>query len=147
MSIIAIDILTKEFYDTISFRDGVSPDSTTLYDIFHGDGLLINNSSETALLYTALSYVQNLESLVAVGETKQYISLEIASKTEIFGKAAQRASIYEYTFADYEPEVMSRGINFIQYVQIGENWYITSMVWHDENEDHQIPAAYLRSRV
>ncbi len=143
MSITAIDILTRDFYTNVSFRNSVVPDATTLQDIFHGDGLLINNSEETARLYTITSFVQDLESQVALGETRQFIKREIASKTELFGKVAQRASIYEYTFADYEPEVMPRGINFIQYVQIGDEWNITSMVWNDENENYQIPPEWL----
>ncbi|MES2807650.1 MAG: hypothetical protein V4619_03450 [Bacteroidota bacterium] len=143
MSITAIDILTRDFYTNVSFRNSVVPDVTTLQEVFQGDGLLINNSEETARLYTITSFVQDLESQVALGETRQFIKREIASKTELFGKVAQRASIYEYTFADYEPEVMPRGINFIQYVEIGDEWNITSMVWNDENENYQIPPEWL----
>jgi hypothetical protein len=146
MSTTAIDILTKEFYNTISFKNSVVPDVTSLHAIFYGEGLMINNSFEEPQSYTAESFVQDLESQVALGETQQLLQRELASKTEVFGKVAQRTSIYEYTFADYQPEVMPRGINFIQYVMVGESWHITSMVWNDENENYQIPKEYQMQR-
>jgi hypothetical protein len=143
MSITAIDLLTANFYNTISFKNNIAPDVSSLNNIFHGAGLMINNSFEQSLLYTAESFVQEYESQIALGETHQFLQREIYGKTEIFGKVAQRLSVYEYTFSDYEPEKMPRGINFIQYVKIGEEWSITSMVWNDENENYQVPDEYL----
>jgi hypothetical protein len=143
MSTHIIDTLTTQFYNTISFKNSMIPDVLTLHTIFHGAGLMINNSFETPVLYTAESFVKELESQVALGEIQQYTQRELHSKTEIFGKVAQRLSVYEYSFADYEQEQMPRGINFIQYIKIGDDWNITSMVWNDENENYQIPEVYL----
>ena len=143
MSVTAIDQLTTEFYDNISFENGLIPDIDSLQSIFHGDGLLINNSDKQMILYTAESLVQELESKVALGETNQFNQHEIYSRTELFGKIAQRISVYERSFSDYQQDQMIRGINFIQYVLIDESWKITSMVWNDENEDYQVPVDYL----
>lgn len=146
MSIAAIDTLTTDFYNHISFKNSVVPDANVLSDIFHGAGVMINNSFEIPQEYTAEAFIQDLESQVALGETKQYLQREIASKTEMFGKVAQRVSVYEYTFSDYEPEAMPRGINFIQYIKIEDRWFITSMVWTDENENYQIPHEWLAGK-
>ncbi|MFD2872232.1 hypothetical protein ACFS5N_07130 [Mucilaginibacter ximonensis] len=147
MSIIAIDTLTDDFYKTISFKNSVTPDVTTLHSIFHGAGLMVNNTAQEAVLYTAESFVQDIESRIALGEIAQFTQREIYSRTELFGKVAQRISVYEYSFYDYEQDRNPRGINFIQYVKIGENWNITSMVWNDENEDYQIPEDYLAGKM
>jgi hypothetical protein len=143
MSVSAINTLTTDFYNIISFKNSVIPDVTSLQTIFHGAGLMINNSDEQAVLYTAESFVQELESRIALGEINQFKQREIYSKTDLFGKVAQRISVYEYSYADYEQEQMSKGINFIQYAKLGETWSIISMVWNDENEDYQVPVDYL----
>lgn len=147
MSVVAIDTLTEEFYKTISFKNGVTPDVTSLHSIFHGAGLMVNDTGQEAVLYTAESFVQELESRIALGEIHQFQQHEIYSRTELFGKVAQRISVYEYSFSDYEQDHNPRGINFIQYAKIGENWNITSMVWNDENEDYQIPEDYLAGKM
>jgi hypothetical protein len=143
MSTTAIDSLTNYFYDTISFKNSVVPDINTLHTIFQGSGLMIDNSDEIPVLFTAESYVQRVESQIALGEVEQFTRHEIYAQTEIFGKVAQRLSVYEYNFADHEQARMPRGINFIQYVNIAEQWHITSMAWNDENENYQIPEEYL----
>lgn len=143
MSVLAIDTLTQDFYNTISFKNSITPDVTTLHTIFHGAGLMVNNTGQEAVLFTAESFVQDLESKIALGETTQFHQRELYSKTDLFGKVAQRISVYEYSFSDYQQDHSPRGINFIQYVKIGEDWNITSMVWNDENEDYQIPHDYL----
>jgi hypothetical protein len=143
MSTLAIDILTTDFYKAISFKNSVVPDVVTLHTIFHGSGLMINNSYAIPLLYTAESFVQGFEAQIATGNIDRFIQREISAKTEIFGKVAQRLSVYEYSFADHETERMPRGINFIQYVKIEDNWNITSMAWNDENENYQIPEEWV----
>lgn len=144
MSITAIDSLTRHFYESISFKNGVAPDVNTLQNIFHGAGLMINDTAEIPRLYTAESFAQYIESQIADGEINQFVQREIHSRTDIFGKVAQRLSIYEYSFNAYESDSrVPRGINFIQYVNINDNWVITSMVCNDENEEYQIPGEYL----
>jgi hypothetical protein len=146
MSISDIDNLTAQFYESISFKNSVIPDVLSLHQIFSGEGLLINNSFVEPVMFTAESFIQELEAQVANGEIKQYIQRELYSKTELFGKVAQRLSVYEYSFSDYVQDQMPRGINFIQYVKIGDSWNIASMIWNDENENYQIPAEYLAGR-
>ena len=144
MSIIEIDFLTKDFYKAISFQNEETPDFAPVKILFYGDGILINNSFSKPISFTAEMFIQALESQVASGNMSQFMQREIHSKTEVFGKVANRISVYEYTFADHPMERLPRGINFIQYVQIEGNWRILSMAWSDENESHIIPSKYLK---
>ncbi len=143
MGTVDIDFLTADFYEAISFTNGETPDFAPLKMLFFGDGILINNSFIKPIVFTAESFVQALESQIAEGNIQQFLQREIHSKTEIFGKIAQRVSVYEYNFADHEMERLPLGINYIQCVQIEGSWRITSMVWSDETESHIIPAEYL----
>jgi len=104
---------------------------------------LINNSFATPVEFTMKSFIQAIESQVAEGNLQQFMQRELYSKTEIFGKVAQRISVYEYTLSDQEIKNLPRGINYIQYIMVDDHWYINSMVWCDENENYQVPEEYL----
>jgi hypothetical protein len=139
----AIDYVTEEFYESLSFQDGEVPDLDSVKTVFYGDGLLINNSFSRPVVFTADSFTQTLESQIAEGTLKQFMQRELYAKTEVFGKVAQRISVYEYSFSDYQTDNLPRGINYIQFIQTDDSWLITSMAWADENENYQIPEEYL----
>lgn len=143
MNVRAIDYITEDFYESLSFQDGELPDLETVSELFYADGLLINNSFGKPITFTAETFIQTLESQIAAGTLLQFMQRELYSKTEIFGKVAQRLSVYEYSFADHEIENLPRGINYIQFILVDDSWRITSMAWSDENENYQIPAEYL----
>ncbi|CAN5531399.1 hypothetical protein BH09BAC6_BH09BAC6_27070 [soil metagenome] len=143
MSNTEIDVLTTDFYKAISFTNGIVPDVTNLEVLFVGGGILLNNSFAEPILFTAESLVQALETQVAASEVRQLTQREISAKTEIFGKVAQRISVYEYSYADHEVERMPKGVNYMQFAKVGDNWRIVSMVWDDENQDQLIPHEYL----
>lgn len=143
MNVRAIDYITEDFYESLSFQDGELPDLETVQGLFYADGLLVNNSFGKPVTFTADTFVQALESQIAAGTLLQFMQRELYSKTEVFGKVAQRLSVFEYSFADHELENLPRGINYIQFILVDDNWRITSMAWSDENENYQIPAEYL----
>ncbi|MCR8556834.1 hypothetical protein KXD93_04245 [Mucilaginibacter sp. BJC16-A38] len=139
----AVDYITEDFYESLSFQDAEQPDLETVRGLFYADGLLVNNSSGKPVTFTTETFLQTLEAQIADGTLKQFMQRELFSKTDIFGKVAQRLSVYEYSFADHEIENLPRGINYIQYVWVDDSWKITSMAWSDENENYQIPAEFL----
>ncbi len=139
----AIDYVTEDFYESLSFQDGEMPDLETVKSLFFADGLLINNSFGNPVTFTAETFTRALEAQIGAGTLQQFMQRELHSRTEIFGKVAQRISIYEYSFADHEIDNLPRGINYIQFILFEDNWRITSMAWSDENENYQIPEEYL----
>ena len=143
MNVRAIDYITEDFYESLSFQDGEMPDLETVQGLFYGDGLLVNNSFAKPITFTAETFVQALESQIAAETLLQFMQRELYSKTEVFGKVAQRLSVYEYSLANHETESLPRGINYIQYILVDDSWRITSMAWSDENENYQIPVEYL----
>lgn len=138
-----IDYITEDFYESLSFQDAEQPDLETVRSLFYADGLLINNSFGKPITFTAETFVKAFEAQVAEGTLQQFMQRELFSKTEVFGKVAQRLSVYEYSFADHEVENLPRGINYIQYIWVDDSWKIISMAWSDENEHYQIPEEFL----
>jgi len=136
----AIDLLTYELYHTLSFRNSKPPKLAEVRKFFYEGGILINNTFDEPIAFTTASYLKALESQIAIGNLKQFLQREISSKTDVFGKIAQRTSVYEYSFAEIPPRKMPRGINYMQFVKDGDTWRVSSMAWNDENENHRIPA-------
>ena len=135
----AIDYVTEDFYESLSFMDGELPDLDTVRDLFYADGLLINNSFGKPARFTVESFIESLQVQMEEGKLLQFMQRELYSKTEIFGRVAQRVSVYEYSFSYYETDNLPRGINYIQFVQDDDNWRISSMSWNDESENNRIP--------
>ncbi|GAB2689091.1 hypothetical protein GCM10027037_09740 [Mucilaginibacter koreensis] len=143
MELKEIEALTARFYKAISFTHNHVPSLANLQSMFYGSGILINNSFATPIGYTVESYLNYIEAQVAGADMKQLLQREVSGQTEVFGKVAQRISVYEYTLAEIIPAQMPRGVNYIQYIQTDAGWRIVSMSWCDENENHLVPDRYI----
>jgi hypothetical protein len=137
----AIDYITEDFYESLSFMDDELPDLDTVRELFYAPGLLINMSFGNPITYTADSFIAGLEEQIEERQLTQFMQRELYAKTDIFGRIAQRTSVYEYSLRYHEIENLPRGINYIQFVQVGDLWRINSMIWTDENANYRVPAS------
>lgn len=144
MGNIEINDLARDFYKAVSFRNEKAPDLSQLQILFYGDGILVNNSFQHPIGFTTESFVSALESDIAEGNMDQFIQHELHARTEVFGKLAQRISVYEYNLGEETSGRLPRGVNYMQFIQVDGNWRILSVAWCDENEDNLIPQEYLR---
>jgi len=136
----AIDYITEDFYESLSFMDSEMPDLDTVRDLFFEGGALFNLSFGKPISYTVNSFIHSIEGSIEDGQLTQFMQRELYSKTEIFGRVAQRVSVYEYSFAYHEIENLPKGINYIQFIQVDDLWRITSMAWNDESANYRVPA-------
>ena len=137
----ALDYITEDFYESLSFMDSELPDLETVRELFYPPGLLINMSFGNPITYTADSFIAGLEEQIEEEQLTQFMQRELYSKTDIFGRIAQRTSIYEYSLVYSETENLPRGINYIQFIQVGDLWRISSMIWNDETANYRVPAS------
>ena len=138
-----IDNLTKKFYDSICFNPEHYPKFDQLQELFYGDGKLMNSNFDKPLEFTVQSYIQALMHQIEEGNAVFYVQQEISDLTEVFGKTAQRTSVYEYSFTPENTQPWKRGVNYIQYIFIEGKWKIVSMLWNDEKESLKIPEEYI----
>jgi hypothetical protein len=143
MTILEIDKLTQDFYECICFSAEHYPKYDRLQELFYGDGKLINGNFDQPLEFTVQSYSQAIMHQIEDGNAVFYSQQEISDITEVFGKAAQRISVYEYSSTPENAEPWKRGVNYIQYIFIDGSWKIVSMLWNDEKGELVIPEAYL----
>lgn len=138
-----IDKLTQQFYECICFTPERFPKYDELQELFYGDGKLIDGNFYQPMEFTVQSYVQALMHQIADGNATFYSLQEISDVTEVFGKMAQRTSVYEYTYTVEPVHPWKRGVNYIQYIFVDGKWKIVSMLWNDEKEELMIPESYL----
>jgi hypothetical protein len=141
-NLIEIDELTETLYSCISFRQGERPNLERLKSLFIKEGMLINNNDDP-LIFTIDQFVDAIDYQLSAGSLKSFSEREVAGKTEIFGKIANRFSTYEARFDPDDAEPLSIGINSIQLIKVGGSWLVSSIAWNDETEDRRIPERYL----
>ena len=132
-----IEELTEALYSCISFRKGENPDLERLKSLFIKEGMLINNNGDP-LIFTIDQFVDAVGYQVSVGSLKSFSEREVAKRTEIFGKIAQRFSTYEARFDPDDPEPLTVGVNSIQFIKVGDSWHVSFLVWNDEKEGRRI---------
>ena len=137
-----IDNLTRTFYECVCFHPEHFPKYDQLQSLFYGDGKLINSNFDKPMEFTVQSYIQALMHQIEEGNASFYSQQEISDITEVFGKTAQRLSVYEYSYSA-ESKPWKRGVNHIQYILIDGHWKIVSMLWNDEKVDQPIPEEYM----
>lgn len=137
-----IDEITESYYKFLNFHQEHFPNINGLEKLFYGTGKLINNNYEKPINFTVQSYVQAIMKQIEQDNGLYMHQKEISATTEVFGKNAQRISVYEY-FDSEDNELPKRGVNFIQYILTEEGWKIVSMIWNDEQDGLSIPEAYL----
>jgi hypothetical protein len=135
----AIDFIAEDFYECLSFMDSELPDLETVQELFYAPGLLINMSFGKPVIYTADEFTSALAGQIEEGQLTQFMQRELYAKTEIFGKIARRTSVYEYSLVYSETQNLPRGVNYIQFIQVGDLWRISSMIWNDENAHYRLP--------
>lgn len=74
-------------------------------------------------------------------ERNGFHEYEVSRCTVRFGDIAHAFSVYEWKI-DSEGPVGRRGINSFQLMFDGNRWWIMSVFWQQESEDHPIPEAY-----
>lgn len=138
-----IDETIEQLYASISFSEGRKPNFALFKEFFIPGAKLIDNNGDTPLIFSIDGYIDFFQESLASGVFKSMFQIEIAHKTETFGKIAQRFSTYELRYNPNDEEPYSIGINSIQMILIGNFWTVTSMVWNDQTPGLEIPEIYL----
>ncbi|OPX66041.1 MAG: hypothetical protein A4E37_01988 [Methanoregulaceae archaeon PtaB.Bin056] len=138
-----IDRVISQLYQSISFDRGDRPRLDMLRHIFLPEGVLINNKGDDPLIFSVDRFIDVVEERVRQGALEEFEEREVWSRTEHFGRIAQRFSTYEARFNRKDPKPSSFGINSIQLIKLGSAWMIVSIIWNDETGEMRIPGKYL----
>ncbi len=137
-----IDNLTAELYKSICFEVDNHPPVEKLKDLYIPTANMIRNDEASPEIMTVDDFIKSYTDRISDGTIKSFFEDELNHITEIFGTIAHRFSTYETKFDLTNPKPFSLGINSIQYIKIGNNWKISSIVWNNQNDTNKIPDKY-----
>ncbi len=137
-----IDNLTAELYKSICFEVDNHPPLEKLKDLYIPTANMIRNDEASPEIMTVDDFIKSYTDRISDGTIKSFYEGELNHITEIFGTIAHRFSTYETKFDLTNPKPFSTGINSIQYIKIGNNWKISSIVWNNQNDTNKIPDKY-----
>lgn len=139
----SIDAILGALYASISGPVGQARDFARMRSLFaDGARLLPTQERGKAFVLRALS-VDDYVTLA--GENLQKIGfreVEIARRVDAFGAIAQVFSTYA-SYRGEETAPFARGINSVQLSFDGKRWWVQSILWFGESDQHAIPAEFL----
>ena len=138
-----IDKLTAELYKSICFEVDNRPPLEKLKKLLIPAANMIRNDDASAEIMTVDDFIKSYTERISDGTIKSFYEGELNHITEIFGTIAHRFSTYETKFDLTNPEPFSIGINSIQFIKIGDDWKISSIVWNNQTVENKIPDKYL----
>ena len=138
-----INDLTAELYKSICFEVGGYPPVEKIKELYIPTANMIRNDDASPEIMTVDNFIKSYTERVSDGTIQSFYEGEISNITEIFGTIAHRFSTYKKILDLTNPESFSIGINSIQYIKIGNNWKISSIVWNNQNHTNKIPDKYL----
>lgn len=141
----SVDAILAALYGVISGDKGVARDWTRMRSLFHPDARLIptgKNASGRGVARprTVDGYITASEPIL-VGQG--FHEVEIARRTERYGRIVQVWSTYEARHSLSDPKPLLRGINSIQLLDDGQRFWILNIAWSQETPETPIPAEYL----
>lgn len=87
------------------------------------------------------TYIQRLTGFLSQHD---FFETGFTHRIEVYGNIASVISTYEARHTPNESEPFRRGVNYIQMLSHGNRWWITSMIWRDEDKDNLITERYRR---
>ncbi len=136
--------ITEKLYRSISFYKGEIPDLDTLKSLFISESKLIHHYLDEPVIMSIDEFIKRYTENINNGSITEFNEQEIFEKTDLFGNIAQRFSVYEAKISKGAESSLSKGINSIQFIKIGYDWKVLSILWMDENSKYKIPAEYLK---
>jgi len=139
----SVDSIIRALYDAISFGAGEQPDSNRLRSLFMPGAQLIHVKTDAVDTMDAETFIARLIQQIQAGVLTEFIEVELARRTEAFGNIAQVFSTFETRLVTDYRSPSARGINSIQLMRYGDRWWITNLLWDDEQSDKPTPSEYL----
>jgi hypothetical protein len=138
-----IESVMQTFYEAISGYPGEDRDWDSLRSLFAPGASLVPSSVVCSNLPPSAigieAYVQRLAGFLSQHD---FFETGFVHRIEMYGNMACIISTYEARHTPNDSEPFKRGVNFIQMLNDGKRWWLTSMIWRDEDKENSIPEKY-----
>ncbi|NNG15652.1 MAG: hypothetical protein HKM89_04160 [Gemmatimonadales bacterium] len=144
----SVDAIITAVYDVISGPAGHKRDWDRFRSLFMEGARLVPTwrNRETGERSHGLMTVENYVSRAGPQlETNGFFEVEIARRTERYGRVVHLFSTYESRRNADDAEPFMRGINSFQLLYEKGRWWVVTIFWQPEYPDLPIPKMYLSS--
>lgn len=138
----AIQRRIELLYSSMSFSKGVEPNWVNFHDCFTSSAQFINANLDAPMFLDVRTFAGVLQRQIEEHSIPQLFTQEISHRTQIFGKIAQRFSVFANKI-EFDGQPTTRGVNSIQLICAKGNWLIQSISWYNERTDDLIPTTFL----
>lgn len=139
-----ITAVIDDLYTSINYDGEEGPDWELLRSCFLEGAEMIPVTDSSLTRMSVDDFIDLYGGQIESGIIRTAREYEIHQTGEQFAGIAQVFSTYETEVVTVEDTLGKRGINSIQLLKSDGEWKIASIIWFDENEEHKIPAAYLK---
>lgn len=139
----SIALVLSKLYQSISFSPPDEADWEGFRRLCVPYALLVHapaSAEGSPVVLDPDTFIARYKENVARSElaTRGFFEREIWRRVETFGNVAHVFSAFEAGFAN--GEVFARGVNSIQLLQANGRWWVLTILWDDERENHPLPA-------
>jgi hypothetical protein len=127
----AIDALTAAMFEAFDNRGGSAGAIDSLYRLFLPEAIVVNNTGESAQIYTLETFVEPRRALLSGGAIVDFEERETSEDTGISGRLAHRLSRYRKSWTANGERCDGGGIKSLQFVKMPDGWKIASLAWED----------------
>ncbi|NQD38093.1 DUF4440 domain-containing protein [Permianibacter sp. IMCC34836] len=139
-----IDALVKAFFQVFDNRGGKRPAFDQLHQLFISEALVIKNVGDRPEIYTLTQFIAPREVLLTNGELLDFFEQELAERTDIFGKIAQRFCVYQKSGMQQGQAFQAKGMKTMQFIKTPGGWKIAAVAWDDERPGLMIASDLMR---
>lgn len=141
----SMDAIIAAVYDVISGDAGVERNWIRFRSLFYPGARMIptGRNAKTghvaAIFITPEAYIKSSGPFLV---KEGFHEREINRHVDAFGNIAQVFSSYEARHKLSDDKPFLRGINSIQLFNDGKRWWVLTLAWSAENEQHPLPEEY-----
>ena len=141
--VLSVDGIINALYESISFKEGGSPDWDLFRKLMIPDAKLIHVKQEGVDSMDAEMFIARFKDQIKSGAFKSFYEYEIHRTTNEFSYIAQVFSTYEAKFDAGDKDILGRGINCIELIKEKKRWWIAIITWEVETQGKKISKRYL----
>jgi hypothetical protein len=138
-----VDTVIDALYYSISFDESREPYWSLLESLFVDKARLVHSRENNYVSMELEQFISNFMKEFRLGTYKTFKETELHRITETYGNICHVFSTFQAVYTTGDGTGETRGINSIQLVFEDHRWWITSILWFDEDTKRLIPASYL----
>lgn len=127
--------ITGRLYAVISSPPG-ERDWESIRPLYHPRATLVRTGVEAAVspFVLAMTFDEYVANATEKLRNVEFREVEVQQDVTVFGNIARVSSVYEYELRESGQVQTGRGVNFFNFVNAGDGWQITNIVWDNERD-------------